>query len=71
MESILSRAVVSVTSWVVVLACEYFTLQFYEMPKLCLLPVCFETPPPQKKGMFESDEIALPTETGKIIIYVV
>ena len=71
MESILSQAVVCVTSWVVGLVCEYFTCQFYEMPKLCLFSIFSETHFPLQKEIFESGAIALPTETGKIIIYFV
>lgn len=71
LESILSQAVVCVTSWVLGMACEYFTRRFYEMPKLCLLPIFSLTLFSLQKGMFESGEIALPKETGKIIIYVV
>lgn len=71
LECILSQAVVCGTSWVVGMACEYFTRQFYEIPKLCLLPIIYDTPFSLQKGMFDSGEIALPKETGKIIIYVV
>lgn len=69
MESIFSQAVVCVTSWVVGLVCEYFTCQFYEMPKLCAFYLFWDSCPLQKV-IFESGAISLPTETGKIIIYV-
>lgn len=53
LESLLSQAVACVNLWEVGLAYESSKYQFYEMPKLWLLPVCSETPFSLQKGMFE------------------